>query len=69
MTIALILIAIWVSVIIWAWAFKEKNDAPAMVGALLATGGLSFMTFLWSIMKENVITPKPKKDEGKEDKQ
>jgi hypothetical protein len=53
MTVALILIAIWVSVIVWAWALGDKNDAPAMIGALLATGGLSFMTFLWSIMREN----------------
>jgi hypothetical protein len=53
MTIALILIGIWVSVVVWAWAAKEKNDAPQMIGALLAGGGLSFIAFLWSIMKEN----------------
>jgi hypothetical protein len=53
MTIALILIAIWVSVIVWAWATKGRDGAPEMVGALLAGGGLSFMTFLWTIMREN----------------
>lgn len=53
MTVALILIAIWVSVVVWAWATQDKKDAPAMVGALLASGGLSFMTFLYTIMKEN----------------
>jgi hypothetical protein len=54
MTIALIMVAIWVSVVVGAWAVKGTTGAPEMVVALLATGGVSFCTFLWSIMRENI---------------
>jgi hypothetical protein len=53
MTIALLLIAIWVSVVVIAWAVKGQPGAPEMVIALLSTGGVSFCTFLWTIMTEN----------------
>jgi hypothetical protein len=53
MIIALVLIAIWTSIIIVTWALHPKPNAPAMLMTLLGTGGLSFMTFLWTVMKEN----------------
>lgn len=62
MIIALVLIAIWTSVIIYAWAVSIKPSAPAMLMTLLGTGGLSFMTFLWSIMHENIKTNQSKKE-------
>jgi hypothetical protein len=35
-----------------------------MLMTLLGTGGLSFMTFLWSIMHENIKTKQVKKEDG-----
>jgi hypothetical protein len=53
MTIALVLVGLWSNLVIWAWAFKDKDDAPEMLGVILGAGGLSFITFLWTIMNEN----------------
>jgi hypothetical protein len=53
MTIALIFIAVWVSAIIIAWCVYDRHEAPEMLQAILLTGGLSFITFLWTVMTEN----------------
>lgn len=53
MTIALIQLDIWLNAAIYAWMFMGKTDAINMILALLGTGTLSFMTFLYTIMKEN----------------
>lgn len=53
MSFALIQLDLWLNIAIYAWFVQKRTDAPTMILALLGAGTLSFMTFLYTIMKEN----------------
>lgn len=53
MTVALLWVGVLATGIVAAWIIHPRPNAPAMLGVLLGGGGLSFMVYLYTIMKEN----------------
>jgi hypothetical protein len=53
MITSLIVLAVWVSFVLYKRGTGKFHDTPAVLGILLGGGVLAFLNFLWSICNEN----------------